>query len=534
MEAGNVVGIQYGSEFPDEYIVICCHYDHPDGPGADDNASGTAGMLECARILSRYSFKRSIMYVAFNAEEYWMEGSKPFVRQCAEKNMNILGVFNLDMIAFHPESIADLAIHAGYSEISKRLYDYYTSVATTYLPEIPMGRFSKGDAYGGDHSSFHIYDYPALYIGDIEYLSLHPCYHQPCDTIGNGANNFSLARAFTQATLAATAGLADAWLPPQRFRALPGDGKVTLHWDQSPLTNKYKIYKNDRFLIETAEISYTDEEVQNGETYRYYVVGVDFQDRESNPSNCDSARPSPPLLLPYFNDFETHYNEFRVNEKYWGLSDFYYSGSHSLGIKDDYFFTNNFSTYAELQWFTVAPETGLALTLYLSGNFFNKAILSNLSIEATTDRRSWEKLYSSSDNIQGWSFPVSIPLDHYAGSPFVQIRIRFESSGENESIIAKRMFIDDFRLETTPLRVIRHENKETFDIYPNPGNGLFAVATSQESPYSLKVFDIYGSEIVHYPSFQDRKLNLSHLPSGIYLVKISQPGMTLTKKIVIM
>ena len=89
LDAGNVIAIQPGTEFPDEYIIIAAHYDHPDGPGADDNASGTSGVLECARILSQYQFKRTILYIPFNGEELWMVGSYPFVQKCAREDMNI-------------------------------------------------------------------------------------------------------------------------------------------------------------------------------------------------------------------------------------------------------------------------------------------------------------------------------------------------------------------------------------------------------------------------------------------------------------
>ena len=83
LQAGNIIAIQRGTEFPDQYIIIASHYDHPDGPGADDNASGTSGLFECARILSQHQFKRSILYIPFNGEERWMVGSYPFVQKCA-------------------------------------------------------------------------------------------------------------------------------------------------------------------------------------------------------------------------------------------------------------------------------------------------------------------------------------------------------------------------------------------------------------------------------------------------------------------
>ncbi|MBO6058026.1 MAG: M28 family peptidase, partial [Bacteroidales bacterium] len=164
LDAGNVIAIQRGIEFPDEYIIVASHYDHPDGPGADDNASGTSGVLECARILSQHQFKRTILYIPFNGEERWMVGSYPFVEKCAREDMNILGVFDMDMIGFWPgPEYGPVTMYSGYSYISQRLFEYYQNVANIYIPEMPTYRFTKKDSYGGDHMCFNIHEYPALY-----------------------------------------------------------------------------------------------------------------------------------------------------------------------------------------------------------------------------------------------------------------------------------------------------------------------------------------------------------------------------------
>jgi hypothetical protein len=73
-QSGNVIAVQTGTTYPDQYIVCGCHFDsfafsNQPAPGADDNATGTAGILETARILSQYDFKRSIIYCTFTAEE---------------------------------------------------------------------------------------------------------------------------------------------------------------------------------------------------------------------------------------------------------------------------------------------------------------------------------------------------------------------------------------------------------------------------------------------------------------------------------
>ena len=85
-----------------------------------------------------FIFKRSILYIPFNGEERWMVGSYPFVQKCARENMNILGVFNLDMLGFWPgPEYGALTMYSGYSYISEQLFNYYQHVANLYIPEMP-------------------------------------------------------------------------------------------------------------------------------------------------------------------------------------------------------------------------------------------------------------------------------------------------------------------------------------------------------------------------------------------------------------
>lgn len=75
----NVVAIQLGSTHPDQEYIIGAHYDSVSNPGADDNASGVALVLETARILSQYESGYTIRYIAFDMEEVGLKGSKAYV-----------------------------------------------------------------------------------------------------------------------------------------------------------------------------------------------------------------------------------------------------------------------------------------------------------------------------------------------------------------------------------------------------------------------------------------------------------------------
>ncbi len=70
----NVIATLPGTKYPDEFVIMGCHYDSYSysglAPGADDNASGVAGVLEIARLLSQYEFDRTIVFCTFSGEEY--------------------------------------------------------------------------------------------------------------------------------------------------------------------------------------------------------------------------------------------------------------------------------------------------------------------------------------------------------------------------------------------------------------------------------------------------------------------------------
>jgi len=542
LQAGNVVAIKRGTEHPNQYIIISSHYDHQSGPGADDNASGTAGVIECARIISQIQTKRTIIFVPFNAEEYWMVGSYAFAEKCAIENLNILGVFNLDMIAYFPDTISNIEMRTGYSYISKNLFDYYVQVANLYLPSIPTLQFSKGDSYGGDHMSFNAFEYPALYIGDIEYSN--PCYHRPCDTLGDGANNLNLAKAFTQATIATVTELANSWLPPQNFSAISDISNVTLSWDTTPQTSKYRLYKDGLFLTETTSTSFEDFEVMENENYEYFVKAIHVETQEeSAPSNVDHLFFTSPLELPYFNDFEIDSYGFAVEKKgcKWGKI----SGINSVFSNiagEDQNYSDNYLNIVEMNWFPI-PNNTENITLQFS-YYHNIIGISSQSwnhkhtacfLEATTDRKTWHKLARFSGVSSSQKYIIS--LNQFIGSPFFQIRFRLESSGAWDRYYTKLMMIDDIRIDSTKISIGIQQNKPSYFkdlvISPNPAIDKIRITTFQEMPYQISVYNMAGIKILHQVSFQDGVFDLSSLSKGIYFIQVSQNGHQIAKKIII-
>lgn len=103
----NVIAIQRGTKYPDRYVIMSSDIDSRpsdvtneaiDSPGANDNASGVAGTLEAARVLSHYKFENSIIYTTLSGEEQGLFGGKFMAKQALEQGWDIIGVLNNDMI----------------------------------------------------------------------------------------------------------------------------------------------------------------------------------------------------------------------------------------------------------------------------------------------------------------------------------------------------------------------------------------------------------------------------------------------------
>jgi hypothetical protein len=103
----NVLAIQRGTKYPNRYVIMSGDIDSrvsdpvnytSDSPGANDNASGMAGTIEAARILSKYEFPVSILYVGLSGEEQGLFGGKHLAKKAKEEGWEIIGVINNDMI----------------------------------------------------------------------------------------------------------------------------------------------------------------------------------------------------------------------------------------------------------------------------------------------------------------------------------------------------------------------------------------------------------------------------------------------------
>jgi len=187
----NVAAVQKGTKYPNRYIIMSGDIDSrvsdptnftDDSPGANDNASGMAGAIEAARVLSKYEFESSIIYLGLSGEEQGLYGGKGFAEYAKKNNWEIIGVLNNDMIGnikgvdgvisnrdfrifsepvppneTERERRARRFYGGEVDGISRQLARYVHKTTKTYMPEMNPMMIYRLDRFGrgGHHRPFN-------------------------------------------------------------------------------------------------------------------------------------------------------------------------------------------------------------------------------------------------------------------------------------------------------------------------------------------------------------------------------------------
>jgi len=209
----NIIGSLEGKTEKEKVLIIDGHYDTTsDSPGADDNATAVAGVLEAARVLSNYGFDKTIRFIGFDLEEEGLAGSTEYTGSGILLNEDTEGVFNLEMIGYYdnspnsqvfpvafgtlfPEAQALVAADSFRGnfitnvsfEPMTAIGDAFHNASNTYVPDLkvidlkhPSGLIIP-DLFRSDHASFWLVGISALMITDGANFR-NPFYHTPADT----------------------------------------------------------------------------------------------------------------------------------------------------------------------------------------------------------------------------------------------------------------------------------------------------------------------------------------------------------------
>lgn len=161
----NIIATQLGKTNPDDIYIICAHYDSKDDYSADDNASGTTAVLEIARILSTQCFDNTIIYALWDEEEDGLVGSHYYANAAGINGDTILGVLNLDMMAYDGDGDNDFDIDVRNIAGSLTVKDDILTALTSSGLNLNANVVNPGTT-ASDHFWFWSNGYPAVLMGE--------------------------------------------------------------------------------------------------------------------------------------------------------------------------------------------------------------------------------------------------------------------------------------------------------------------------------------------------------------------------------
>ena len=218
-----VVATIPGTDLANQLVLITAHLDAVSGTeGADDNASGVAAVMCAAKRLAGHRFRRTIQFVAFNAEEQGLIGSNEYARRLIESGtFNICGAFNLDMVAFDQDNDRRIQLQTNGTPASDFMTQRVAENVATYGLGLVTVKVTDSEQ-SSDYAAFWRIGQPAINIGDEYFLcdadcvsptqrgvepptgDFTPCYHLPCDNMSEPHFRFDLLMEVSK-TLIATA-----------------------------------------------------------------------------------------------------------------------------------------------------------------------------------------------------------------------------------------------------------------------------------------------------------------------------------------
>jgi hypothetical protein len=199
----NVVATLKGTQSPDRIYVVSGHYDSMcntpvdakcDAPGANDDASGTAAVLEMARVMAKHEFEATIVFMAVAGEEQSLLGSTHFAEQAKQKNWNVDAMFTNDIVGNtlggngvrdrgqvrvfsegvpSNETVAEATTRRSFGgendSASRQLARFIKETQETFLPQFKVMLVYRRDRYGrgGDHIPFLERGFPAVRFTEV-------------------------------------------------------------------------------------------------------------------------------------------------------------------------------------------------------------------------------------------------------------------------------------------------------------------------------------------------------------------------------
>ena len=169
----NVLAYKIGTKYPNHHIIVGAHHDAVSvSPGADDNGSGTAGVLEIARVLATVPTDVTFIYALFDAEESGLYGSYHYVSEAQERGDSIVYMLNMDMIGHKDNTDSARVFHGPLTAHS----NLWIKLADSLLG---VKGWLAGASSGSDHYPFTLKGYDASFIAEDSFSTV---YHRATDS----------------------------------------------------------------------------------------------------------------------------------------------------------------------------------------------------------------------------------------------------------------------------------------------------------------------------------------------------------------
>jgi hypothetical protein len=327
----NIYAVKPGLVYPDQKYIICGHFDSmpngPISPGSDDNASGTALVIEAARILKDIQTKYTVIFALWDEEEQGLIGSRFYADSASLSAENILGVLNFDMIAYDGNNDNLVEIHTRESSLS--LSNKMIETNTTYGIGIVSSIVNPGIT-ASDHASFWTRNYPAILTIENYFGDFNPRYHTTGDRIQYFDTDYYLKCSKLGLGTLATLIDVDNVTPVEliSFTAAGEKNKINLYWTTSSELNNYgfeiekRINGYDSEWITAGfipgfgsttnqhEYNFADELVKPGLKYFYRLKQIDFDGSVNYSSEVMSS--SLPVSFELFQNYPNPFNPSTV------------------------------------------------------------------------------------------------------------------------------------------------------------------------------------------------------------------------------
>jgi hypothetical protein len=278
----NVVASKTGTRFPKRQVLLGAHFDAVSGsPGADDNGSGTIGVLECARVMATVPTQMTYVFAFFDSEEQGLYGSAYYANAAASRGDSIVCMLNMDMIANAGNwSVANL-YYGGTRDGYARLWSYLADSL------VGISGLLVGNASNSDHHSFAQAGFDVIFSEERIFSGVYHTYRDSTTYIGWDYYNRMI-----KGNIATGYTISESPLPVRMISLRDGGDGQSLqadwHRDRSSNISFYRVYYDtdpatglDSMTVTATDTSALISGLTEGQSYAVYVLAFDTDGHSS-------------------------------------------------------------------------------------------------------------------------------------------------------------------------------------------------------------------------------------------------------------